>query len=467
MSTKTSKHVSRRDMLKAMGFFAGSAALAACAPATTVAPTKVPEATKPAEPTPTVQKKIEGKVVVMHFRHEFNEDMEKQIAADYPGVTTEFADASDLTRLYAMLAAGTPPDLVRVQAPSIPGMLARKLLFDLTPYFQNSKVLKLDDLMPANDYYKAESPLKIGTGKIYGMCKDFSPDFTIYANKQAFTDAGAAVPDDTKALTYAEVMDLSKKVAKFEGDRTLMFGYGYEAGWIDRIWMNMLAEKEISLYTAGYEKIVLSGNEETKNVVKWYYDMAKEKLAASPINPSPAGWFGTDFTAGQLAMAQYGFWYSAMADADKVQGNAMMLPGPTWSGVRRDPTMTATGMIMISKTQIPDAAWLVFEYYNGGKPSVDRAGSGWGVPALKSQLNLVPQGTDFQKQAFKVLNGELDLKTPPMQFNPFIGESEVSASWAKNLDECLRGNIDFDTMLKRIETEVNTSIKEGIDRIVG
>ena len=143
-----------------------------------------------------------------------------------------------------------------------------------------------------------------------------------------------------------------------------------------------------------------------------------------------------------------------------------MLPGPTWAGERRDPTVTATGAIMTSATQVPDAAWKVFEYYHAGEPSVERAGSGWGVPALKSQWSLIPQGNDFQKQAYKVLQEELGLNTPPLQFNPFIGETVVSTAWNLYLDQALSGTITFDDMLTGIEKDTNAAIKEGIERIM-
>ncbi|MCK7507912.1 MAG: hypothetical protein MZV70_30240 [Desulfobacterales bacterium] len=148
------------------------------------------------------------------------------------------------------------------------------------------------------------------------MVKNFSPDFTIYIYKKAFEDAGVAIPDILKSLSYAEVMNLAKKLVKKEGDRVLMFGYYYEAAWTDRIIMNMLAEKSSgSCILMASIKIIL-GNEEAKSAAKWFYDMANEKLTYSAINPSPAGWGSTDFTAGQLAMIQYGFWYSAMAGSD-------------------------------------------------------------------------------------------------------------------------------------------------------
>lgn len=456
------KSISRREMLKLSAGVAAGAVLAACTPAaTTVAPTaKV-------EPTAVPPKKIEGTVVVMHYRHEFTEDQFAAFMAKYPSVKLEFVDGTDLTRFYAMYAAGTPPDIVRIQAPSIPQYLARKLLYDLTPYFETSKLCKIDDLMPANDLYKAESPLKVGTGKIYGMVKDFSPDSTIYANKKIFTDAGLPVPDDTKALTFDEVKQLSAKVLKKEGERILVFGYGYEGGWTDRFWMNHLAEKDIKLYSEGYDKIVLSTNEEAVKVVKWYYDMAAEMLTYSAINPSPAGWMGTDLTAGQLAMCQYGFWFSAMAEGDNTKGNLMLLPAPTWSGVRRDGTITATGAIITAATKVPDAAWQVFEYYNGDQPAIDRAKSGWGVPGLKSMLSMIPQETDFQKQCNKVLQAELALATPPLQFNPFLGETEVSSAYSKYSEMALKGDIKFEEMVTKIEEQVNQAIKDGISAIMG
>jgi multiple sugar transport system substrate-binding protein len=346
-------------------------------------------------------------------------------------------------------------------------MLARKLLLDLTPYFESSDLIKVDDLAPANNYYKANSPLEIGTGKIYGMCKDFSPDCTLFANKTLFEAAGLPAPDDTKPKTYTEVMEDSKKLTVFDGDRMVQYGYGYEGAWIDRFWMNILAETGASLYTPGYDKMILTSSEDTKAVVKWFYDMAEQKLTPSPKNPSPSGWFGNDYVGGTNAIAQYGFWFSAMAVGDANKDGAMMLPGPTWTGERRDPTVTATGAIVTSATQVPDAAWKVFEWYHGGQPSIDRAGSGWGVPALMSQWSLIPQTTDFQKQAFKVLQGELELNTSPLQFNPFIGETVVSTAWSTYLDQALGGTLSYDEMLTGIENTTNIAIKEGIDRIMG
>lgn len=459
MSTQKIKFT-RRDLLKmSAGVIAGTL-LAGCTPQATPEPTKPPTST--ATPAP---KKIEGTVTVMHDRKELTEDQEKQFEKDNPGIQIEFVE-QDYTRFLAMYAAGTPPDIYRTQAPIIPSMLARNLLLDLTPYFQSSSLLKIDDLMSANKYYWAESPLKVGSGKIYGMCKDFSPDFTLFAYKKAFDDAKVPVPDGTTPLTYAQVSELAGKVAKFQGDRILMFGYGFDDAWIDRIWMNCLAETGKSLYTVGFDQITLN-NDDSKALVKYYVDLAENRLSFSPLNPSPNAWAGGDMTAGILAIMQYGFWYSAMVESDVTKGNVVMLPAPTWSGQRRDPTMTATGAVITAATKVPDAAWKVFEWYNGGQPAIDRAKGGWGVPGLKSLMKLVPQETDFQKQCYKILEGELALETPPLQFNPFLGEKVVMSAYNKYLDQYLRKQIKFDDLITGVTTEVNQTIKDGINATMG
>ena len=93
-------------------------------------------------------------------------------------------------------------------------------------------------------------------------------------------------------------------MVKKEGDRILMFGYGYEGGWVDRFWMNALAEKELICIPKAMTRSILTANEEAvkRGQVVLRYGERNADLF-SPINPSPAGWFGNDLAAGQLAMA--------------------------------------------------------------------------------------------------------------------------------------------------------------------
>ncbi len=462
--------MSRREFLKLAGIGMGGAVLAGCAPKIPEAPpsTEAPPAPTEAPAKAPTSGPVTGKITVMHKvqQGELTADMVTQFQTKYPGITVDTVQ-DDLTLFFSLYAAGNPPDLVRVQAPSVPPYLARGMLHDLTPYFEASDVLRPDDLAPANDYYKAEDALHVGSGKLYGMCKDWSPDFTIFAYKKPFADKGIPLPSDTKPLTYAEAYDLGKQLATFEGDRVLMFGFDYPDEWVDRIWMNILGETGDLLFNEDYTKINLKGSEKAKAVLQYFFNHAKEKLGAvSAINPSP-NWIGDDFDKGMVATLLYGYWFSAMAETDITKDQVVFLPAPTWAGVRRDPTMTATGMVMAAATKVPDVAWKFFQWYNGEEPANDRAGSGWGVPALKSQYAKMPNTNAFQQQVQTVLKGELDLNTPPLQFNPYLQETTISRAWLLHLQQAVSGATSFDDLVTNLEFDVNTAIQDGKAAIGG
>ncbi len=465
----TPKQFSRREFLRLSGIATAGALLASCAPpAPTTAPTQAPAkgATEaPQSPTQAPPpKKIEGHVVLMAKRGELSEDQQKQFETDNPGITVEFIE-DNIQRFFAILAAGAQLDLYRTQGPIIPSLLARKLILDLTPYFQSSEVIKIDDLAPANKNYWAKNALQVGEGNIYGMCKDFSPDETIWVNDGLFEAAGVDPLDDTKSITYEKWHEIAKATAKFDGDRIVTWGFGFDNAWTDRFWMVALAETGKSLYKNDFSAVDFS--DDTKALANFYYTVAKERLTVTPIDASPNGWQGGDFTAGILATQQYGYWFGGMAETDANRGKVRMLPAPTWTGAHLDPTITATGWVMMSKTEVPDAAWKVFEWYMGGQPSIDRAGSGWGVPALMSQWSLMPNSTPFQQQVQKVLPGELAVNDVKLQFNPFLGEGTFVNAWNTHLQEALQGAINFDELCSRTEADVNTLIQEGVSRVGG
>lgn len=460
--------LTRRQLLKQSGALALTTLLAACAPATLSQRTASPSAQEqsPALPSTAAPAVIAGTttVVFMTNRDDFPEEQEKQFEAANPHIQIEYLPF-DVIQLNALHAAGKGPDLLRAEAPAIPQYLVRNMLLDLSPYFATSKMLRPTDLLPANDYYKANSPFEIGKGKAYGMCKDWSPDLTLFANKQAFEEAGIDLPSTSAPLSYAALFQIAKKLTQFKEGKLQRWGYSYPEEWIDRIWMNMLAEQGESLYTEDLTKLNLLGSTTSYTIAKHFFGLAKENIVYNAAHPMQVDWPGLDFIAGKIGLIQYGYWFSAMADSESTQGQVVMLPAPTWSGQRRDPTVSATGTVILASTKVPDVAWQVFEWYHGGQPAVERAKSGWGVPALKSLVDLIPNQTAFQQQAQEILREERMHAGTILQFNPFLEADAFPASWSKNLKLALANNITFDKMLEQIEQEVNTTIQATIARM--
>jgi multiple sugar transport system substrate-binding protein len=403
-------------------------------------------------------------IVVMTEENEFPSFDIDAFQSRQPNIKITLLDYNE-AKLAAMFAAGTPPDLIRSQAPGIPQYIARRMIRPLTSYFQASDVLRPGDLASANNYYKWNGR-SIGSGDIYGIVKDWSPDFTLFAYTDAFKNAKLEIPSRTRPLRYSQVADIAAKLgAQKRKGRSVYRGFVHsnDLQWIDRTVMNMLAERGKSLYASNFERMNLTKNPDAVRAFRYFYDLHRKNLDINPRNPTSA-WGGVEFTAGKIGLIQYGYWFSAMAESKLTKGKVVALPAPTWVGVRRDPTMTATGFVMAQLTKNPDAAWEVFEYYMGGKPARDRAASGWGVPGLKSLYDLMPRKTAFQRQVQKVVQAEIVLDTKPLQFNPYLSEFAVSNAYKKHLAQALSGRMSFDELLRRLERDTNELIKEGKER---
>ena len=498
-----SKRISRRDLLRTSAIVAGSTVLAACQPkivekiverTVVVTQEKIVEQTVVVKEAVEVEKEVtrvvEKEVLVaapkaakapanvsyMMWAGEMSEDEISQFNGDYEGITLSRIDP-DQVRFFAMLAAGNPPDCYRLQAAEFPQLLGRAIPLDLQPYVDVSSVIKLDDLAPANDFYKANSPLDVGKGDLFGMCKDWSPDCTLWVNTTLFEKAGVDVPSETVPMTYEEVMMVGQQMQKKEGDRILVWGYTDNGvGWIDRYWEVWLEAIDKSLWSSDFTKFQLADSEDAIATVKHHIDMATSMIGQSPISPSPRGWPGPDFLANQIAMVQYGFWYSGMvtgtaaASGMEDNSNAIMIPAPIWKeGKRISTTITATASIVTRATKDPDASWAAFEWYNAKEPAITRAKGGWGVPALKSFYPMIPEGNDMRKQVKAVLMEELKYADHVLKFNPFVKGGEpgaVGASFASYYERTIKGDMAFDQMIDNIQNDVDVALQEGIDRIL-
>ncbi len=354
--------MTRRQMLKLTGILGASTVLAACAaPAAPAA--EAPAVGGEAASAPA---QAATEVVLMYQANEISDPEIEQYNADYAPYQITRVDVDD-TRFFAMFASGEAPDLLRVQAPAIPQMFARGMLLNLQPFFDTSETLKQDDLTDVNNYYRVVDALNTGSGDLYGMVKDWAPDTFTWVNETVFEKAGMAAPDLSTPQSETDMLELLRAVTTKEGDQTVTMGFDTATGFIDRFWMTMAKNVGSSLYSEDFESINVVGNEAVTDAIAYFFNMAKEGVMTSPLNPSPA-WFGPDFVAGRLAVVWTGYWFHGfvVGDPDEAfkaaaaEGKIKMYPNFTWKGVRNNPCVTATGAIASSQTKNPDATWSVF-----------------------------------------------------------------------------------------------------------
>jgi multiple sugar transport system substrate-binding protein len=430
-------------------------ALSACAPA--AAPSaQAPAASSGAEgAAPNAEA---ATVVLMYNSGEISTEELDAFTAEY-GYKVEFIE-TDLTKLFASLAAGNPVDCFRIYGTNTPALVARGIPLDLTEYFNNSTIVPVDQLLPVNDLYLVE-------GKRYGMVKDWSPDYSIFVNKKLWGEAGVEVPAPTQPLHYTEWRELSPKLTKKEGDRTLVFGTDFEPNENVLFWITTTYENPTHLFSEDFSKVALSSNPETVEFIKFWIDWKKEGGIPGVVNPFIAGWSGQDWVQGQAATVQWGYWFSGMAQSDEVTGDdIVMMRAPTWGPSYSNPCATGAGMMVTSVTKVPEAAWKMFEWFMGELPAENRAKSGWGVPGLTSHLDLMPRDEPWRQHNYDMVQWEIEnTAVPVIQFSPYLTPDAFKASWAKFEEPAVKGDMTVDEMVANIESEINVAIQEGMDRV--
>jgi len=309
--------------------------------------------------------------------------------------------------------------------------------------------------------------LYVVNGRRYGMVKDWSPDVSIFANKKLWDEAGVTLPAAAKSLSLQEWRALSPKLTKKEGDSTMVVGTDFTPNEHVLFWITTTYDPPETLFNEDFSKVRLVDNPKTVEFVKFWFDWMKEKGLPSTINPFPsASWSGQDWVQGQAATVLWGYWFSGMAESDKVQGDDIyMMAAPTWGPTYSNPCVTGCGALLTPTTQGPDAAWKVFEWFMGEEPAENRAKSGWGVPGLTSMLPLMPQDKPWRKRNFEMVNREIKAtKVARMQYSPYITPDTFKTAWSKYEEPVLKGALSLEELLQNVVKEVNVAIVEGMDR---
>lgn len=397
-------------------------------------------------------------LVVAVWEEEFTDDEIAAYVAANPGVTIERIDP-DPTRIAAMIASGTAPDIIRVSGADVPLYVNRGWLMDLTPSFESSSVISLDDMVPANGYFNYN-------GAWYGMLKDWSPDFAFIINRRMAEAAGITLPPPNTIITYQQAGEWAALMTVSQGGRLITAGAEGFGG--DGDVQSVAREAGGDLYSEDFTRAIIKDNPVIVEYLTWAANMARDGYTYGPINPSP-NWAVPDLQSGAAASIVMGYWANAEYAASASEGvedpsNFVMYPALSWFGERVFNTSAGgAGWTISASTSHPNEAWALFEYYMAGEPAIARAQAGWGVPALRSLFQYMSAPTEWQQQWLDTVNWELEnADTTPRRINPYYPTETFNTIWYTQLEQYLNGQITIEEAINNLDTEVNQAIADGI-----
>ncbi len=277
------------------------------------------------------------------------------------------------TKIRSMLAAGTPPDVMRINDDFVRGYSVDNLLLDLTPYINESKVNPDDYFAPIYDFAKQPD------GKYTAWAIGNAPRL-IYYNIDMFKQAGAPLPPTTwtdEGWKWDYFLARAKQLTK-EGERwgALIYDdtgveqtFAVNNGDADGIW-----SKDGKKFTLADPK----GAE----AIQWAADLTcKEHVQPerSLLTQSDAG--NQLFVSGKIGMIfrTFGVVPYMRKNAKDFTWDVAPVPGKVEQKTEGSLVVFTAPRI----TRNPEGAWQLLQFLGGPVGSKIFADSGAFVPALK------------------------------------------------------------------------------------
>ncbi len=395
-------------------------------------------------------------ITLMRDAAEMPDEIIMAFEQKYPDIKVNVVE-NDFTKLMTMIAGGNPPDIFRINGIGLAYWVKKGLLKDITQELQ--KAVDLNDLFPVNGMYRFDGRRQ-GNGAYYGLVKDWSLDYMYYYNKDILDEVGLPYPSDDVPLTYEEFTNMINKLTLYKDNKVVRYGFGYTDDEFNGYFLTMLASKGKWLFTDDGTKLNIA-DPDVYALFKWWFDEAKIYHAVhSPLDPAP-DWDGPLFQARRVAVQWDGYWFGPIInEGGEINPEKIgFAPAPIFGNKRVNATGGGTGYVISNKTKEYDAAWKFWSYYMLEDAAIERAKSGWGLPAQKSMLKYCPQETKFDKYRLEQVKKELPYQII-LQFPPYLRETALISAFNQHMEPAYRDQITFEEALKNLAKQINSTIEK-------
>ncbi len=447
-STRLPK-ISRRNMLKLMGFGAAGATLAACAPP--AAPTAIPTAIPATTAVP------EGEIVIWDRSGDLFQVFDATIASfnkKYPKITVKHEAVDIGAKLATTLAAGVDvPDGTFVEDVNIPQLA--DYFTDITDWIKPYS----NDLVP----YK----LRVNThaGRVIGIPFDVDPGL-LYYRPDILEQAGV---DPATIATYDDLITASKTIQeKLGADKKPI--HIERAGWAIPLQLEMFANQQGSSLVNEAGELQLSGEPYLK-ALSWVKNALDSGVASLQEYLSPGDIQAID--TDQVAFYPWAIWfvYGPENQFKESKGKWRAMPLPAWTaGGTRAANMGGSSFAIpkAGRSKNPELAWLFYEHlmlspdgYKAvyGPNAIYPGGLNTSLPsykpALSEQLFDNPKGLGDQN-LWEVAAGTLDAIPANYVFAPWYGQAgEIIAA---NVQKMQDGQVSPEDALKASADDITSRL---------
>lgn len=368
------------------------------------------------------------------------------------------------SKLIVMHASGTAPDIHTVSPAGILPFLRAGALMPLDGYIAASDVLDQEDLWNVNQLAYRYDGTNFGSGELYGLIKDWSPDFMMFYNKDLFDKAGVDYPSATEAMSWKEYQRmLEKLVVKDDSGKYSQYSTVFDFVPIQQLYQFILTNGG-SVFNEDGTKATLTAPK-TKEAIRYWVDLMIGPNAVAPYFEEPQNmWAGDLFKTGKSAVTFFGRWAIPGIFADQPSLDFGLAPPPVPEGGERVSTIAgAIGWVMSSTTPNPDASWKFLEYLmTDGQEKLAKIG--FNIPGNKSVAEAVfaTEKEPQQKAWNDFFLNEATNYTVPFPMSGYVSSAFVENAISEGLRGYFLGEISLDVAIKQAEDLINAEIADWL-----
>lgn len=313
------------------------------------------------------------------------------------------------TVLLTMIAGGKAPDLFNVQPWTLGDMISKGVLMELEePLAQTS--IRVEDFFPQTlEPYRWDGK-RYGRGPLYGLCKDWSPDFMVYYNQDHFDQAGLPYPDGT--WTREQFLRVAQRLTQRDSSgRVTRFGV-YNNGSPEQ-WG---AQSGGRVFSEDGKRCLIDQPEFLEGV-RFANDLSNRWRVAPGYAEQQQGAADALFRSGRVSMCFYGQWMSPTF-AKEIKNFRWSVTTPPRHKAEVYLSNGMVGYGVYARTNRPNEAMRLLEFLVGEEGQKRMAKLAWNIPSNRR----VAQSPEFLGNPI----------TPPEVTRLFVRASEKTRLFSRS-----------------------------------
>lgn len=312
---------------------------------------------------------------------ELDQALNNSFYKEFPDIkiNVELATGEYYQKLLTWMSGGVEPDVFFMEPGEIQAFLKDGRLESLDGYIGKSTKFTKDMIWPINyEAYSYEND-SFGTGPLYSIIKDWTPDLMLCYNKKLFKEAGITDLSEKNPVTwdtfYKYMMQLTKKD---NNGRITQYGL-----LTDSLPYKFIVQLMVNNGASWFDKEgnIKLDDPKVKKAIEFFFKLQKDSGSASYGGGMPGAEL---FANNQLAMYFTGR-YSATSSKWIENGiDVGVAPPPVPEAGMKSIALTTglVGFAISSKSSKKDESWAFIEWYMTNY-SIETAKTGFNIPGNK------------------------------------------------------------------------------------